>query len=214
MNFGSKDLDRPNYLIHELKFPRSKIVLAGDSAGGGLTLGAGLFLRDQGIPLPSDDELAADILPQGPALNMAGQQYAAQPSHMQLPYVSPLYDTPSKTSPLPPLFITIGTVDRFVAEVLATFLKRADAVRAWMFCLMFDLVLTMFQSMVVDSTSLDLEVEFVKRVTAGIPIKTAVFIWSGQKARLSKSSPYKTFEADWLPSYLEDQRLSITIKTS
>ena len=40
-------------LIHDLKIPPENIIFAGDSAGGGLTLATMMYLRDNGLPLPS-----------------------------------------------------------------------------------------------------------------------------------------------------------------
>lgn len=41
------------WLIEEKRYAPEKIVVAGDSAGGGLTLALMLYLRDHGIPLPA-----------------------------------------------------------------------------------------------------------------------------------------------------------------
>ena len=40
-------------LVDELHVPPENIVVAGDSAGGGLTLALLMYLRDNGYPLPS-----------------------------------------------------------------------------------------------------------------------------------------------------------------
>ena len=40
-------------LIDDLHIPPQNIVVAGDSAGGGLTLALLMYLRDNGYPLPS-----------------------------------------------------------------------------------------------------------------------------------------------------------------
>ena len=40
-------------LVEDLQIPAANIVLAGDSAGGGLTTALLLYLRDNGYPLPS-----------------------------------------------------------------------------------------------------------------------------------------------------------------
>ena len=41
------------WLIREKRYSPDKIVIAGDSAGGGLTLALCLYLRDHGIPMPA-----------------------------------------------------------------------------------------------------------------------------------------------------------------
>lgn len=39
-------------LIFDLQIPHNDIIVAGDSAGGGLTLALMMYLRDNGYPLP------------------------------------------------------------------------------------------------------------------------------------------------------------------
>ena len=41
------------WLIEEKKYAPEKIIIAGDSAGGGLTLALTLYLRDHSIPMPA-----------------------------------------------------------------------------------------------------------------------------------------------------------------
>ena len=41
------------YLIHEMQIPASRIVLAGDSAGGGLALSTAMRIRGEGLPQPA-----------------------------------------------------------------------------------------------------------------------------------------------------------------
>lgn len=41
------------WLLEEKQYPADKIVLAGDSAGGGLALALGLYLKDNGLPQPA-----------------------------------------------------------------------------------------------------------------------------------------------------------------
>ncbi len=41
------------YLLHDLHIPATRIVLAGDSAGGGLALAAAMRLRDENLPQPA-----------------------------------------------------------------------------------------------------------------------------------------------------------------
>ena len=99
-----------------------KILLMGDSAGGGLTLAALLKLRDDGLPLPaaavalspwtdlaltgaslklnarSDPMLNVEHLP------MLAQEYLAG-ADPRLPYISPLY---GDLAGLPPILLQVG----------------------------------------------------------------------------------------------------------
>lgn len=99
----------------------SKIVFAGDSAGGGLCLATLLALRDQSLPLPS----AAVVLSPWTDLKCAGESYrsnarkclspegtwTAFSKHYvgdhdpRLPWISPLY---GDLHDLPPLLIYVG----------------------------------------------------------------------------------------------------------
>ena len=99
-----------------------KILIMGDSAGGGLTLAALLKLRDDGLPLPaaavalspwtdlaltgaslklnarSDPMLNVEHLP------MLAQEYLAG-ADPRLPYISPLY---GDLAGLPPILLQVG----------------------------------------------------------------------------------------------------------
>ncbi len=103
--------------------PPSGIVVAGDSAGGGLTLALLLTLRDAGYPMPAAAVLLspwtdlagtgksvvdrADLDPwlSGAGLAAAGQVYAG--SHdVREPHISPVY---ADLHGLPPLLIHVGS---------------------------------------------------------------------------------------------------------
>jgi epsilon-lactone hydrolase len=105
--------------------PADSIVLAGDSAGGGLALATLVALRDAGDPLPACallfspwTDLAAtggtlvtndgvDPMFCGVAIGRAARFYAGDtsPSH---PYMSPVY---ADLTGLPPLFIQAGSTE-------------------------------------------------------------------------------------------------------
>ncbi|KAJ3342300.1 hypothetical protein HDU93_002773 [Gonapodya sp. JEL0774] len=116
--------------------PPSKIVLAGDSAGGNLVLATLLTLRESGIPLPagavlfspwldlshslgSQTECVHDYLPDGhrdPFLvNEKRLTYYAPNSLLSNPYVSPLFADPHD---LPPLLVTCGSAERLRDDAL------------------------------------------------------------------------------------------------
>ncbi|MFM0099221.1 alpha/beta hydrolase [Paraburkholderia nemoris] len=120
--------------------PPESIVIAGDSAGGGLALATVVALRDAGDPLPAGcllfspwTDLAAagatirtndglDPMFSGPAIARAAQVYLGDTPAMH-PYASPVY---ADMHGLPPLFIMAGST-----EVLLDDSQRvADKARA------------------------------------------------------------------------------------
>ncbi|CAB3740718.1 alpha/beta hydrolase [Paraburkholderia rhynchosiae] len=126
-------------LIAEGAAPES-IVIAGDSAGGGLALAALVALRDAGDPMPAGgllfspwtdlaatgasivDNDGADPMFSGPAIARAAKVYLGD-MRATHPYASPLY---ADLRGLPPLFIMAGST-----EVLLDDSRRvADNARA------------------------------------------------------------------------------------
>ena len=118
------------WLINEEKFKPNKIVIAGDSAGGGLTLATLLKLRDLGITLPA----AGVCLSPWTDLTFAGESYYDKniidpgitldelmfDARLYLgnedpknPYVSPVY---ADLKGLPPLLIHVGTVEKLLND--------------------------------------------------------------------------------------------------
>ncbi len=98
-----------------------KVVFVGDSSGGGLCLAALLFLRDQGVPLPTAAVVYSPVTdfkctgesyrtkakvclsPEGMAAALADHYAGGQ--DVCLPYISPLY---GELKGLPPLMIFAG----------------------------------------------------------------------------------------------------------
>jgi len=135
------------------KVVATNIVIAGDSAGGGLTLATLLKLRDEGLPLPGaavclspwvDLERSTDSwkrnrkfdyleLPSG--LDFA-KMYAASES-LKNPLISPIH---ADLRGLPPLFIQVGEVEMLHDEavILAERAQQAGV----------DVTLTVYQDMV------------------------------------------------------------------
>jgi len=115
--------------LHEDK-KATNVTVLGDSAGGGLTLGSTLRMRDEGLPLPKQLVLYApwlDATMSNPDISLnekkdailgrqglidAGKLYAGDqdPKH---PYISPIY---GDLSDLPPMLLQIGTRDMFLAD--------------------------------------------------------------------------------------------------
>ncbi len=145
------------YLAMLRHFPTQQLVIAGDSAGGALTLSLLLRLRDEGQPLPaaaiaisphadlsnslnsrircseSDDMLSLDMLHTGRDVYLAG----ADPHH---PYASPLF---GDYHGLPPLWLSCSASECFAddavevarraraAGVQVDLLQRPDMPHVW-----------------------------------------------------------------------------------
>lgn len=162
--------------------PAQSIVIAGDSAGGGLALATLVALRDAGDPLPAGallfspwTDLAAtgeticsndglDPMFSGPAIARAAQVYLGETPATH-PYASPLY---ADLRGLPPLFMQAGST-----EVLLDDARRvADNARAAGVPVEFDVwpkmphVWQIFAPFIPEAgQALDLAAGFVNRVT-------------------------------------------------
>ncbi|GAB7539304.1 alpha/beta hydrolase [Burkholderia sp. 3C] len=118
----------------------ASIVVAGDSAGGGLALALLVALRDRGAPLPAGAVLfspwtdlaatgatlvtndGADPMFAGAALGRAARLYVGDASATD-PYVSPLY---ADAAGLPPLLIQAGSTEVLLDDS-RRFAERAQA---------------------------------------------------------------------------------------
>ncbi len=117
----------------------SNIIIAGDSAGGGLCLATLLALRDQGLPLPSaavalspwtdlaltgesyQKKLDTSIDP--PGMSTVCSKYYVGENDPRLPLISPLY---GDLRGLPPLFICVGTHETMLDDSTC-FAEKAKA---------------------------------------------------------------------------------------
>ncbi len=117
----------------------SHIMIAGDSAGGGLCLATLLALRDQGIPLPSAavalspwtdlaltgesyrTKLKASIDP--PGMSAVCSKYYVGENDPRLPWISPLY---GDLRGLPPIFICVGANETMLDDSTC-FAEKAKA---------------------------------------------------------------------------------------
>ena len=117
----------------------SRIIMVGESAGGGLCLATLLAIRDQGLPLPSAAVAMSpwtDLMVTGKLYrtkadvclspyNMAsicGKHYAGEHDRTD-PYISPLY---GDLHGLPPLFISVGN-DETMRDDAIRFADKAKA---------------------------------------------------------------------------------------
>jgi len=104
----------------------SRIIIAGDSAGGGLALATLLTLREAGIQLPAaaiclspwtdlaqtgestKTKATADPVISGELTNVCSNYYLGPDGDRYSPFVSPLY---ADLAGLPPLLILVGTAE-------------------------------------------------------------------------------------------------------
>jgi acetyl esterase/lipase len=112
-------------------FAPNRIVFAGDSAGGGLTVATMLALRDGGLPLP----VAGICISPWADLTMAGGSYTATPeavstrdrlagyaqlylneTDLRHPLASPVF---ADLHGLPPLLIQVGTAEPFYDDSIS-----------------------------------------------------------------------------------------------
>ena len=121
--------------------PPGAIVLAGDSAGGGLALGTLLALRDQAVPLPAacvcmspvtdhlktgasmESKAAVDPLVQHKTSTENSRRYIGPNGDPKTPYASPLY---ADLKGLPPILILVGTAEVLLDDS-TRFAERARA---------------------------------------------------------------------------------------
>ncbi|KAJ3293758.1 hypothetical protein HDU79_011961 [Rhizoclosmatium sp. JEL0117] len=127
------------------KYDPSKVVIMGDSAGGGLALALCLWIRDHGaehrLKMPGGMGLLSpwmDLSHSMPSFRSNGKwdylpdkvkdkilnenrnhYYVKDNSFLTNPLVSPLFATESTTSPLPPTLIQVGECERLRDENLA-----------------------------------------------------------------------------------------------
>ncbi|WGY00877.1 alpha/beta hydrolase fold domain-containing protein [Nocardioides sp. QY071] len=114
----------------ERGLPSERVVVAGDSAGGGLALALALRARSVGVPLPAAlglispwvdarlDGLAEHIddpLLTRDWLELGARSYAGR--HREHPEVSPLLADPADLAALPALFVQAASDELFVDDV-------------------------------------------------------------------------------------------------
>ncbi len=134
------DAHRAYRWLLQQDIPPERLVVAGDSAGGGLALALMLYLRDRGEPLPAaavclspwtdlagtgsslQSKAAVDPIVPVNALDYVAKQYLGNETP-QNPYASPLY---GDLHGLPPLLIHVGTYEVLLDDSLR-FAEKARA---------------------------------------------------------------------------------------
>lgn len=128
------------WLIEDQRVDPARLVIAGDSAGGNLTLASLLRLRDEGLPLPAAAVClspATDMLATGeshrtraeadPMLDPTGlpvvREAYCPDTDPATPYISPLY---GDLKSLPPLLIHVGDAEILLDDSKG-FAERAKA---------------------------------------------------------------------------------------
>jgi monoterpene epsilon-lactone hydrolase len=119
-----------NWSINEEKYKPNKIVIVGDSAGGGLALATLVKLRDLGIKLPAagvclspwtdlafTGESCYDKNISDPGITLDDLMFAAKlyigNNDPKNPYISPVY---ADLKGLPPLLIHVGTIEKLLND--------------------------------------------------------------------------------------------------
>lgn len=130
------------WLIDQVGIVAENIVVAGDSAGGGLAVTTMLVLRDRGLPLPKaavcispltdlahtgstvQEKAYCDpvVTPEGSAAY--GQRYMGEKGDLRNPLASPVY---AELTGLPPVLIQVGTSELLLDDSLLLARKLRDA---------------------------------------------------------------------------------------
>lgn len=101
--------------------PPEGIIIAGDSAGGGLTLALTLYLRDNGFPLP------AALITMSPWTNLSYRGWKPPyvgSHHADDPYISPLY---GEYDSFPPMLMQVGGDEVLLDDTLQVAQKAEEA---------------------------------------------------------------------------------------
>ena len=135
-------------------FSGDRIILAGDSAGGGLVLALAMYLRDQSMPLPKKLVMMSpwtDLTASGPSYQenyendplfgntresmIYNGDYAGK-QDPKLPYISPLF---GDFHGLPPMLFQVGSLEMLLSDSVLAAQKAKEAG-----C---DVTLTVYQDM-------------------------------------------------------------------
>ena len=93
-------------------YDSEKIIIAGDSAGGGLTLATAMYLRDNKIPMPA----ALITMSAWTDLNYKNRKVSYVGDHDATnPYISPIY---GDFTGLPPMLLQVGEEEKLLKDTL------------------------------------------------------------------------------------------------
>lgn len=130
------------WLLEEKKYSSSQIVVAGDSAGGGLALGLCMYLKDHGIPLPggiitmspwTDVTLSGESYVENyeidPLFGNSKENMLYQCSYIgdadpKNPYLSPLF---GDYKYFPPMLMQVGSYEVLLSDTLQVAKKAKQA---------------------------------------------------------------------------------------
>lgn len=130
------------WLLEEKGYEPEKIVVAGDSAGGGLALSLMMYLKDQGIPLPGgiitmspwtdvtlggesyESNYETDPLFGNSRENMLYQCSYIGDADTKNPYLSPLF---GDFSGLPPMLMQVGEYEVLLSDTIQVSEKAKSA---------------------------------------------------------------------------------------
>ena len=137
---GLNDAVKAYQWLIEKGYDHNKIVICGDSAGGGLTIATLVKLRDEKLPLPAagvvmspwldllcTGESAYTLAKKDPMLSVkSGKIYADlyAKGNLEHPHVSPLYTDPKG---LPPIYIQVSSSETLLDDSLRFGVKAKNA---------------------------------------------------------------------------------------
>ncbi|KAJ3213321.1 hypothetical protein HDU67_003040 [Dinochytrium kinnereticum] len=210
------------------RYKPSEIVIMGDSAGGGLSMAMGLWLRDHpemgwGMPaglallspwldltqsMPSFKLNNLDYLPEGsndPLYINENRKnyYVSNNSFLTSPYVSPLFATEDPEKPMCPMMIHCGSLERLRDEILHFTVAKFPNSNIQLE--MYDDMVHVFQMLAAMLRVGDLALQrlgaFVQRVTsptAPSPSRSMI------RVAHSKGYPERSFSEDDAKSIIEE----------
>lgn len=142
-----------------------RIIIAGDSAGGGLTLALGLYLRDNGLPLPA----GLITMSAWTDLNYRRWTPAYVGDHpADHPYISPIY---GEYTGFPPMLMQAGGDEILLKDTLAVARKAEEAgatVQQTTYPGMFHVFQMLFPKLPEANSAWDEVEAFIQEVFAGL----------------------------------------------
>lgn len=191
------------WLIHEKGYAPEKVVVAGDSAGGGLSLVLGLYLKDHQLPMPCGfitmspwtdltnsgesyvTNYETDPLFGNSTDNMLYNSSYIGANDPKDPYISPLF---GEYKEFPPVLMQVGSLEVLLSDTLAVAkkLKAANVKRRLSVYQGMFHVFQMGLDLIPESREAWEEVEEFLRIVYNISIKP-----EGKLVRRVKNTPEK-----------------------